>query len=349
MTCEISSPDLAVEATCAESPSQAKIGSDLAERRLDIDGIKAVAIIGVLLAHTEFKTRLSAECLSVVHNLQVCFGWCVMAFFFCAGLLIKPPPFTVSGLLEFARRRARRLLVPCLIFSLSYRLVLFGVSRSGLFHTGTDMPRHVGEWVWFLLGPVGPQFYFLPYLFAVSVLSIAVLAMVRRLWVLWSLFAVIHLLSPGVTGVPNHTYGSWWDLLPAYTFCFWCGLLSRHGCETGRQTLVSSAAVAAAGFLVWQSPFFVYPLVPVLLLHASQKAPAVLRTVARTGLGEKSGAIYVWHAPVILPFFSIVCHRLVSAWAPVAEVPLTFILAIAVCYGLNELTHRTPWMRPLRF
>ena len=58
-------------------------------RYSEIDALKGVAIIGVVIAHLNFTGRFDKETLELVHNLQLFFGWCVITFFFASGILIK--------------------------------------------------------------------------------------------------------------------------------------------------------------------------------------------------------------------------------------------------------------------
>ena len=58
-------------------------------RFLEIDAVKAVAIIGVMVAHMSFESRFSDGALDFIRVTQILLGWCVLAFFFCSGLLAR--------------------------------------------------------------------------------------------------------------------------------------------------------------------------------------------------------------------------------------------------------------------
>ncbi len=48
----------------------------------EVDSLKGLAIVGVVIAHVAFETRLYPVSSVIINNLQVIFGWCVIAFFF---------------------------------------------------------------------------------------------------------------------------------------------------------------------------------------------------------------------------------------------------------------------------
>ncbi|MCX6922959.1 MAG: acyltransferase, partial [Verrucomicrobia bacterium] len=144
-----------------------------APRNEAVDALKGLAIIGVIFAHISFQSRLSATNLAKISVVQRLFGWCVLAFFFCAGRLTRIGQTKERGWLDFALKRAKRLLLPCVVFSVTYKACLLVIYH--LFHLGQPgrfTPVSVSYWLAFVLVPVGPQFYFLPYLFVVSLVAL---------------------------------------------------------------------------------------------------------------------------------------------------------------------------------
>jgi fucose 4-O-acetylase-like acetyltransferase len=133
----------------------------------------------------DFSSRLSATALLEIDYLQQSFGWCVIAFFFCAGMLTDISQRTISDWLKFTFKRARRLLVPCLVFSLTYKISLIALKQVAGIGARIQLPgNNILNWIIFGFGPIGPQFYFLPYLFIISSISVLVLILEkkRKVW-----------------------------------------------------------------------------------------------------------------------------------------------------------------------
>ena len=119
-----------------------------------IDLTKALSILGVLFAHMFYVSRLNATALHTIHHMQLIFGWCVIAFFFCSGILSKTLA-SCKQFLSYGIVRAERLLIPCLVFSLTNKVVCLLLSHYGLIGVSISWPH---TWVtsstsfWFRLG-----------------------------------------------------------------------------------------------------------------------------------------------------------------------------------------------------
>lgn len=48
----------------------------------EVDAVKALSILGVVLVHSGFESRLSHEAIQFINILRFSFGWCVIGFFF---------------------------------------------------------------------------------------------------------------------------------------------------------------------------------------------------------------------------------------------------------------------------
>jgi len=99
-----------------------------------IDSVKGVSIIGVLFIHMGFSRRFDPATLADIQTLQHLFAWCVLAFFFASGCLHGNSTHAAPRWIDFVKKRARRLLVPCLLFSWGYKLALLAAKSAGTPH-----------------------------------------------------------------------------------------------------------------------------------------------------------------------------------------------------------------------
>jgi fucose 4-O-acetylase-like acetyltransferase len=310
------------------------------QRDLALDALKGLAIIGVMFAHWGSNKRYSAGTLNWIGMVQQCFGWCVLAFFFSAGVLtrIKHPDST--ELLHSCIKRARRLLVPCLAFSIAYKLCFIALKSYANVGDPTPFPKvNVLEWCEFILLPIGPQFYFLPYLFVISSLSLLAVNMAKDMAILsWMILigcVVFYALRPA----PLSTYGSSWTLIPCYTLSFWLGLKIQ---EEWRQNQLWWSAVVLIIFvasLVRGTMSYAQVMLPVVGYGILREFPL---NKALTFLGRKSGLIYVWHAPLLFPACGILASKIVPTEA--AQVGVTLALTVAVSIVLGQMVNRCKYL-----
>jgi len=190
-------------------------------RYAEVDALKGVAIIGVLFAHLSFEGRFDASTLNAVGVLQGLFGWCVIAFFFASGLLGKPVG-RKDALVGFVRKRFVRLIIPCWVFSVSYRLLRCGLFLTGRFSWDSPIPESAADALGFFLLPEGPQFYFLVYLFCVAVLFELLDLTLPRFLAYW-ITALAMPLSYVLIDGPARGYGPEIALWPVYLFAYAAG------------------------------------------------------------------------------------------------------------------------------
>lgn len=314
-------------------------------RFLEIDAIKAVAIIGVMIAHMSFDSRFDEDSLGFIKVVQVLLGWCVLAFFFCSGLLAKP----VKNIKEAGRhalKRFIRLVVPCVVFSITYRLIRCGLYLTGRFGWKSPLPENIGEVLYFILAPEGPQFYFLYYLFAVSVgVSLLSLVLSEKYMVLLS--GIILFLSYGFLSMPERALGPEPELLSLYGFSYVFGMSNANKTSGGTWAGALCFLPVVAVVFATQSLTVGYVIIPYLLWLLFRRIPLLARYIAKTKLGEYSSAIYVWHAPIIMPLASIVCVKLLGH-GPLVLFPIVGSTLLC-CVLLGELTSRFRVLRLWRF
>ncbi|MCP9884180.1 acyltransferase family protein [Synechococcus sp. ATX 2A4] len=105
-----------------------------ATRFEEIDAIKGLAIIGVIIAHMSFTSRFDPETIAIIKALQLLFAWSVIAFFYTSGALARDAAITnLPQLRHFASRRFKRLILPSIVFSCTYNLILMAMKLSGRF------------------------------------------------------------------------------------------------------------------------------------------------------------------------------------------------------------------------
>ena len=127
-------------------------------RNLAVDFIKGVSIVGVILAHSNFSNRFDVNTIELITVLQDYFSWCVVGFFFASGLLSKTPELKDAR--QYLIANIKRLIIPAIVFSVSYRVVNLLLSALGLLETNY-LPNSPLELLEFIILPIGPQFYFL--------------------------------------------------------------------------------------------------------------------------------------------------------------------------------------------
>lgn len=308
-----------------------------------IDALKGLAIVGVIFVHMGFASRFDSGTLADVRMLQKIFGWCVLAFFFASGCLHLGGSATEQNWETFTLRRARRLLVPCAAFSWAYKALLLGAKAAG-FIAATDAPalRTPADIAAFAFVPVAPQFYFLVHLFCIAV---AVHPVLRLRWFRhpctpWMIAAALlqsYWLLP--LDLPH---GEALTQLPLYAASYLAGIgFTRsvqaeklRGFRPASGMLLFIVAVAAASAA---RPQVLHSLVPPLLAAFAMLLP--LRAFAPAALlGLHSGAVYVWHAPIIMPVISILLTKLpLNGWLLITGMT---VLTLGTALVLESLVRR---------
>jgi len=314
----------------------------------EIDTLKALSIIGVIFMHMEFRSQFSDLAMSIINNLQISLGWCVLAFFFCSGFLLKPEQIKLKNLNDYIFKRAHRLLIPCISFSILYKIALILLSGLNIFSWKTNIPSSFFEIFNLIFYPVGPQFYFLVFLFWVSTLVFFFNSITKNVVVAYIgiliLFTLFYIQVPS----PLTLHGPGLELIPAYTVAFAWGFLFRFK-QRQLNFYLGLTTLFVVAFLCFlkQTYVFIYILIPAALFILFTRFKKLNDIAELSRLGEKSSAIYVWHAPLLLPFWSIVADRLVKI--DLIEIIFILIMTITSCYFISEVVERFTIFKPLRF
>lgn len=308
------------------------VSSPTTSRSMEIDGIKAIAIVGVVILHMSFKNQMAPATLDAIGCLQIIFGWSVIAFFLASGLVTRPVR-NYSPLLQFAFSRFKRLLIPCLVFSWSNKLVLIALASFGLISRGDP---HQLDLVNFILALVGPQFYFLPFLFLYRWGGAFLEMWLDETRLLLAAVACL-LFANQFIPLPKFGYGGTFYLLPIYLFSYVAGKvmspLRPDQAKVGQFTLI---VIVGLSFKIFGSPIFLYPAVPIFLLIILRRYQDFARILSTTRLGRYSPSIYAWHAPVVLPLVNAIFRKTPSGTAIVIFSMLA--LTILLCILLGKAT-----------
>ncbi|MEO0337111.1 MAG: acyltransferase family protein, partial [Pseudomonadota bacterium] len=100
------------------------------ERRSEIDAIKSIAILGVIIGHLP----LTDSSVGYVETLQFLLSsWAALAFFWASGFLTKSTlkKRTLSWR-EIAINKAKRLLIPFVLLCFVNSVILFLLSKAGM-------------------------------------------------------------------------------------------------------------------------------------------------------------------------------------------------------------------------
>lgn len=323
------------EAKSAGAPqANGRPGKDLI-----IELLRWVAMIGVLIQHSNFVGRYSDRTVSAIGVLKEVTSWCVLLFFTVSGYLTSDRG---TPLLEVVRRRARRLLVPFVLCSTVSFLGLLLIRRLGIYQsadadlTWASLGRRLLD-----LSGFGPQYYFLPYLFLAAVGAAALARFITSLQTVLLCAAVLALQCAFVAPPPFATgYGL--DRIPLYALAFALGRVLRpENARHHRLVLMGLAAtsVLAIGLLIFgvRASWLLHLGVPVWMYLALRRLGAARRIPAGL-VSQSSGAVYLWHAPIILPASTVLLARLhvtdglnlVVAWA------VTIVICLAIHAALGK-------------
>ena len=307
------------------------------------DAYKLLAMFGVIFAHLPPGGRFGAEAWAAVQSVQELTGWCVLAFFAISGVLLRPSlerPISVE-----LPKRALRLLVPWLSFSLLYKGVVSALAVAGIIKNTQPMPDAGRDLIAWLLQPADPQLYFLLYLFAMQTL----LLLLNRCWKMLPLLMGVLALVFWLALVPserrdNLLYGPSLQLVPLYfaflAFGLFCGTSLRRTtitCIVILPVAVLSAVVWAESLIAWQ---LVAPWALLLALRLFE-GRAFLQPLAY--LGRFSGGVYVWHAPIVIALVSILCVALLGAG--ISAVLATVLFSFVCSAALGSWVNRTASLR----
>jgi peptidoglycan/LPS O-acetylase OafA/YrhL len=305
------------------------------KRIAELDILRAVAILGVLVIHSSFQGRFTKETIAVQTTMARLFDWAVLAFFFSSGFLHDPSvPFTSA-----VRKRSLSLLVPFFLYNAFYNLFFAGMGILGWIPNNTFEVNSQMLATGLFHSPAF-QLYFLPYLFVISIGVCGLDKLDRRYHMPSYVVALLLALTPYlILGYPQVSHGPALEMLPLYLAAFLMGVIGRPCFEApfARLWIVLAALGAVLGVLVLCRLSEVSLLVPPLLVGIARAIPRMCESKLLLSLGGMSGSIYVWHTPVMLPGVTrLLAHCGVPSLVNLfGSIGLTLVTCILLRLGLD--------------
>jgi peptidoglycan/LPS O-acetylase OafA/YrhL len=310
-------------------------------RLAQVDLLKGWSILGVIFIHMSFASRFGSDAMQAITVLQRLFAWAVVAFLFCAGFLFAKSSAVGQDARSYVPKRARRLLLPWIGFTLIYNFLLLAAYR---FHFITSpIPvrfddTHWHQFIQFITWQGAPQLYFLPYLFLISVLCHLLCGAIRREWALWLGALLLTAVSGWLDSGEPH--GGEWVHFPAYAATYLAGVLVAKPAfllPVRQRRLFFGVIAGCFVALCLARPMLAYLAAPLAALPLQRFVPGAVAPLV-SYLGRRSGPIYVWHTPIIMPFLSIVLAKWFFA-TPWLLIPvftaLTIVLSLAVARAVR--------------
>jgi surface polysaccharide O-acyltransferase-like enzyme len=309
-----------------------------AERDRAIEMLRWVSMLAVVAHHAVFPGRYSPRTLQAIAHFREFVAWCVPAFFAISGALLR----TEGSYAAFAAVRSRRLLVPYLTVSVLSFSAMCAVAASGLrfLRDSSSLDPKLFLVKILVLEGYGPQLYFLTYLFVVS-LIVAGLRRFLSAWATTILLVVLLVLQSALWLAPRGSLGPGLDKFILFSVPFalghWLAQLKRTSPRGAWLVLSVSTLVSAVASLAFRIawpfeivvPFWIY-----LLLSRSG-----LPRLGASFLDRwSSGAVFLWHAPLVLPALSISLDRIgvTQGW----NYAFSCLLSVPLSLGIDRLVRR---------
>jgi len=292
------------------------------KRVTGLDAYRHLLAIFVITIHTWSASRYGPDLREGYDNILQVTGCAVFGFFLVSGFLFKPE----ASLKEIAARKASRLLVPYLLFSLAYAVVSGVVFGSGEF-----LNRIINT---VLLRGGAMQLYFLPELYVIELLALFAFKLFgSRTSVAASTILIVALFATLATPTP-YTTGPGWKLAIFYVVGFVTGVLCRRTSDATPAILLVlfllvgalvdyRFAVAAVALVLFQ-----------LFIRTTRLVPTSL---------PGSGAVYLLHTPILNFSISVALSNFgFQGWSNYwMTVLLTYLVCIAVFAALSRYAPST--------
>jgi len=295
--------------------------------------LKAVAIIGVVFHHIHNR-RLDSEARAWLSFLPPLFSWCVLMFLAISGWLhALSDERKTKPVGEVLSSRTFRLLVPFGALVVCYAIVWQTLQYIGAVPSGGDVPPGFIEKIlwsfWPVQQTVADQLYFLPMLFAISLIVYAVLRFGGP-----GILCVLTLCA-FVTGLMFFSSSPNTGFLPGV---FVWGLFSYAGgfllfrFKARREVLFLVICVSAVTVLVVGASGLakVFPLIMLASMRGLRLASVPLLPL----LGEASGTVYLYHQPFLLQGMLIAVAKLPTWQLQVLAAIAASAFAMAICCAM---------------
>jgi hypothetical protein len=261
--------------------------------------IKGLAIIGVVFHHL-INRRHDPHAEEWLRMLMMLFNWCVLAFICVSGYLhALSDSRRLKGAVEFTFLRFNRLMVPFLLLVVGFSLIYEVLQILHVpFMTAKVPPgffSKIAVSLWPVKTTVGEQLYYLPILFAASVVFVLVRGILGVPGV--AALAMITFIV-GLRFYPDQFTGFSLGFF-LWSLCFYAAgyLLFNYRAKTNhvRLTLVVCTAI----LILFSGHLGIIRCVPLWMI-AEGSLLKLAHIPGMPSLGEASGTIYIYHTPFIL-------------------------------------------------
>ncbi|MEI6321911.1 MAG: acyltransferase [bacterium] len=298
-----------------------------------IDLLRWMAIVAVVIIHSGFVSRYSENAIHIILRLQMILGWCVLCFFSISGFLQAKKELTPKA---FLNNRFQRLIIPYFCVSLIVWLILYAINGAGIYHPKNANDLNVINFAKRMLcfQGMGPQFYFLPYLFIISFAVFLLKKGIAINYIFYIALACVILQFVMVGHLEVH--GGNPECLGLYFTSYTLGMMLAGEEKGMRSTHAILLLGTCAGLLIvfyFHEVFLMFIFLPVWL-YQGIKACKSLTIAGKFMSSFSAGAVYLWHTPILLPVCSILLQK--SGIHDLANFLLSCIAAIVASLILHE-------------
>ncbi len=295
---------------------------------LGVDLLRHVLTIAVIYQHMMSRSRYSEGVADALDYWVPLVDGAVACFFMLSGYFSRPG---LTGARVIVT--ARRLLVPYFLFCLVYAVLLAALGKL----SAVEAVERT-----FTFAGVGPQLYFLPYLFAVSVVVTSVIDRIPSGLERPLTGVLILVLFLAYLALPTErSTGPEFRLLALYALAYALGVYRAR--NAGKPECLAAIVIAGLALILlpWQQREWDLALI-VLLVEVALRGSTL---IGRTGRLPGSGGIYLLHTPILNYGISVVLLKFgVGEVANVVlALALTYLIALAITLGV---IHAMPRLRP---
>ncbi|MGV2989289.1 acyltransferase family protein [Vibrio sp. E150_011] len=304
-------------------------------RERNIDSLKGLSIIGVVILHFSFNHSLGDVTAAMIEDIKYAFYWSVLSFFFCSGYLYSNKNKSIEFLIDFSKKKFFSLLIPYLIFCTFYGVSFFVLGKLG----------SVDFWTYYIY-PVAPQLYFLVFLFGISVsYCIFDVFLGKYSLYLFCFFSLCLFVNAGYESVP---YGRNFNLIYLYSFIYSIGALIKR-IEAEKRNYDFIFFLLLLTLIILSGYYYATSIILLLLLYLMIKIINSLGFCipALPYVGKFSSSIYIWHAPLVMPLLFFVFTDKYD-FSLIMFVPYVFFVIMS-CIFIGKFVHKFEIFKILRF
>ncbi|MDO9405029.1 MAG: acyltransferase [Polaromonas sp.] len=297
-----------------------------------IDGLRHLFCICIIMIHMTSASRYTPEINQQISNIGDYLAGSVCGFFMISGYLFK----VENKAIEYAKKQCKRLLVPYIIFSLLYAMLL---AIAGKINFTEGLKATI------LMKGAGMQLYFLPYLASITIGTNAILSifhtesfrlLISRISLALLTIATIELPTTVATGSNTR-------LMTLYAVAFFTGLLVRDTLHKksfrSANLILTTVIIGCAGVLDWRFRGLMIALI-LLLICIALKDHLPQRRI------PGSGGVYLLHTPILNFTISLMLVNIgiEQEFNLIASVILTYAISLTATLIFISVYPRQKWL-----